>query len=187
MITGPGESESVEARIRPLYVDGKPKEFVVGTAHDITDRLFVVQRIARVNDSLPQENSAAPRWQWQIGGWSVVDRLTGHISPITLPEFDPYLSAASWYRDYVAYCGVSDDGHKLYAVAIQMGHRKPFLRKVMGENSEEGTQAALCPAPVWQRQPARVTFAPKNAPAFTCTVHTRAVEEESDGEEESAE
>lgn len=27
-------------------------------------------------------------------------------------EFDSTYSAASWYRDYVAYCGVSDDGRE---------------------------------------------------------------------------
>jgi len=45
------------------------------------------------------------------------------------PEFGSYYSVASWYRDYVAYCGVSDDGKKLYAVVFQVGRRKPVLKK----------------------------------------------------------
>ena len=45
-----------------------------------------------------------------------VDRLTGRVSQLNLPEFDPFYSTASWYRDYIAYCGVSEDGKKLYAV-----------------------------------------------------------------------
>lgn len=40
----------------------------------------------------------------------MVDRMTGQVSAISLPEFDSYLFAVSWYRDYVAYCCVSDDG-----------------------------------------------------------------------------
>jgi hypothetical protein len=48
----------------------------------------------------------------------LVDRMTGHISAINLPEFDSCYSVASWYSDYVAYCGVSDDGKTLYAVVF---------------------------------------------------------------------
>jgi hypothetical protein len=32
----------------------------------------------------------------QRGGWLLVDRLTGHVAPINLPEFDVLYSAASW-------------------------------------------------------------------------------------------
>jgi hypothetical protein len=70
--------------------------------HEITDRSFVVRRAFRVNDSLLQESNSPPHWQWQRGGWLLVDRLTGHISSINLPEFDVFESSASWYRDYAA-------------------------------------------------------------------------------------
>ena len=46
-----------------------------------------------------------------------------------LPEFDSFYSAASWYRDYVAYCGVGDDGKKTYAMVAQISRRKPVLKK----------------------------------------------------------
>lgn len=48
-------------RVRPLLVDGRIREFTLGPAHDVTDRLFVVRRAFRVNDTLPQESAAAPR------------------------------------------------------------------------------------------------------------------------------
>ncbi|MGH9529579.1 MAG: hypothetical protein ACRD2S_06630, partial [Terriglobales bacterium] len=98
------------------------------------------------------------------------DRVSGHISQVILPEFDSYYSASSWYRDYVAYCGVSDDGEKLYAVVAQIGRRKAILKKSLGATAATETEAdsakndlpdSECPAPSWQRQPARVTFAPK--------------------------
>jgi hypothetical protein len=95
-------------KIRPLIVDGRIKEYVMGLSHEVTDRLFVVRRVFRMNDSLPQDSDV--RWQWQRGGWLVVDRLTGRISPVVLAEFDASNSAASWYRDYVAYCGIADCG-----------------------------------------------------------------------------
>ena len=76
-------------KIRALIVDGRVKEYVLGAPHEVTERLFVVRRAFRVNDSLPEDS--APRWQWQRGGWLLVDRVTGHISPINLPEFDAYL------------------------------------------------------------------------------------------------
>jgi hypothetical protein len=50
-----------------------------------------------VNDALPE--NAAPKWQWQRGVWLLVDRLTGRISAVNLPEFDAVYSASSWHRD----------------------------------------------------------------------------------------
>jgi len=65
------------------------------------------------------KNPPLPIGQWQRGGWLLVDRVTGRVLPINLPEFDASYSAASWYRDYAAYCGVSDDGKKAYAVVAK--------------------------------------------------------------------
>ena len=91
-------------KVQALIVDGRIKEYVVGSPHEVTERLFVVRRAFRVNDSLADEATA--RWQWQRGGWLLVDRTTGRISAINLPEYDAFYSVASWYRDYVAYCPV---------------------------------------------------------------------------------
>jgi hypothetical protein len=41
------------SRVRPLLLDGRIKEYVVGSPHEITDRLFVVRRAFRINDALP--------------------------------------------------------------------------------------------------------------------------------------
>jgi len=78
----------------------------------------VVRRAFRVNDALPGDTATASGWVWQRGGWLLVDRSTGQISAIALPEFDPYHSVASWFRDYAAYCGVSDDGKKVFAIVF---------------------------------------------------------------------
>jgi hypothetical protein len=158
------EDKPVALKGRPLLVDARIKEFTLGPAHDVTDRLFVVRRAFRVNDTLPQESAAPPRWQWQRGGWLLVDRVSGHVSPINLPEFDVFYSEANWHRDYAAYCGVSDDGTKVYAVVAQIGRRKAVLKKVLAGKSvaaNETTGAApdsACPLPAWQRSPIRVTF-----------------------------
>jgi hypothetical protein len=141
-------------KIRPLYVDGRTKEFTIGASHDVTERTFVVQRIYRLNDSLPQQ-TGPPQWQWQRGGWLLVDRVSGKVQPIALPEFDPDSSAANWYRDYAAYCGTSDDGGKLFAVIMQIGRRKPLLKKAVDEANESSQS---CGAPLWERNPMRVTF-----------------------------
>jgi len=97
----------LDLKVRPLFVDTRLKEYTTGIPHELTDRLFVVRRAFRVNDALPTEkpNSDATHWQWQRGGWLLVDRLTGRVSQLNLPEFDPFYSTASWYRDYIAYCG----------------------------------------------------------------------------------
>ena len=162
--TGTADEKQLSLKVRPLLVDARVKEFTLGPAHDVTDRLFVVRRAFRVNDSLPEESASLPHWQWQRGGWLLIDRVTGHISAINLPEFDAFYSAASWYRDYAAYCGVSDDGKKVYAVVAQISRRKPVLKKLMeGEGlATSETKVALpdsaCPVPAWQRAPIRVTF-----------------------------
>ena len=118
------DQKPLSIKVRPLTVDGHIKEYVTGTSHEITERLFVVRRMFRVNDSLPEDS--APRWQWQRGGWLLVDRVTGRIVPINLIEFDAVYSPATWYRDYVAYCGVSDDGKKVFAEVAQLSRRKPI-------------------------------------------------------------
>jgi hypothetical protein len=91
---GPNENECLDLKVRALYVDGRTQESTVGASHEITERLFVVRRAFRVNDTLPGDKTTAPGWVWQRGGWLLVDRLTGHISAIALPEFDPYYSVA---------------------------------------------------------------------------------------------
>jgi hypothetical protein len=151
------DEKAVTLKIRQLIVDGRVKEYVLGTPHEVTDRLFVIRRVFRVNDSLPEDSN--PRWEWQRGGWLLVDRSTGKIAAINLPDFDTFYSAASWYRDYVAYCGVADDGQKTYAVVAELGRRKPVLKKSLSEGlSEEAKADSVCGTPVWQRGPIRVSF-----------------------------
>lgn len=171
-------------KIRALIVDGIVKEYVLGSAHEVTDRLFVVRRVFRVNDSLPEDSGL--HWQWQRGGWLLVDRVTGRISPVNLPEFDALYSAASWYRDYVAYCGVSDDGKKTYAMVAQLSRRKPVLKKPLSDDGlpEGAAPDSACPVPSWQRGPMRVSFEPAGGQKQTFAIRGRAVDLVNDAEEE---
>jgi hypothetical protein len=171
-------------KVRPLLVDGRMREYTLGSTHEVTERLFVVQRAFRLNDSLP-DDAGAPRWQWQRGGWLLVDRLTGHISAINLAEFDSTYSAASWYRDYVAYCGVSDDGKKISAVVAQLSRRKPVLKKALaGSVADDAVPDSACPAPTWQRGPVRVSFEPASDTKRTFAIRGHAVDFVSDAEAE---
>jgi len=176
----------LDLKVRPLFVDTRLKEYTTGTPHELTDRLFVVRRTFRVNDALPTEANAsakAPRWQWQRGGWLLVDRLTGRVSQLNLPEFDPFYSTASWYRDYIAYCGVSEDGKKLYAVVAQVGRRKPILKKDAGEPAGTDDPDSECPPPVWERTPMRVTFQPDDDQKLVFSIRSRVVDVVNDAEE----
>lgn len=191
--TAAADDKPLPLKVRPLLVDTRVKEFTLGFPHDVTDRLFVVRRALRVNDSLPQETTSPPRWQWQPGGWLLIDRTTGHVSPINLPEFDVFYSATSWYRDYAAYCGVSEDGKKIYAMVAQLSRRKPILKKLMDGSIVEGelkgvSPDAACPMPAWQRTPIRVSFEPTGASRQTFAIRGHAVDlvtEEEDDEEAS--
>ena len=170
-----GDDDNAKAedlKIRALIVDGRTKEWTTGIAHDVTERTFVVQRMYRLNDSLPQE-SGSPRWQWERGTWLLVDRVSGKTQAINLTAFDSGASSVSWFRDYAAYCGLTDDGNKSIAVVMQLGRRKPVLKKELSGFPGEKTRA--CIAPEWQRNPARVTFAPSGQ-SITYTVATRAID-----------
>jgi hypothetical protein len=162
--SGAPDEKPVPLKIRTLIVDERVKEFTTGPAHEITDRLFAVRRVFRVNDSLPDETKVPSRWQWQQGGWLLVDRATGRLSSVNLPEFDPVYSVVSWYRDYASYCGVSDDGKKVYAMVAQVSRRKPILKKLIEGKSmvegeaKSGERDSACALPSWQRAPARVSF-----------------------------
>src|SRR5260370_36821601 len=62
--------------------------------------------------------------------------------------------------------GVSDDGKKVSAILVQLGRRKPLLKKTLGGAGAD-MQEAKCGAPIWQRAPSRVTFEPKGEQKFT--------------------
>jgi hypothetical protein len=180
----PGDQPPMTLKVRALVVDGRVKEYVLGAPHDVTERLFVVRRVFRVNDSLPEDS--APRWQWQRGGWLLVDRTTGRVSAINLAEFDVFYSAASWYRDYVAYCGVSDDGKKTYAIVAQLSRRKPVLKKALSDEgvADDAAPDSACPVPVWQRGPVVVIFQPPSGAKQTFAIRGHVVDLVNDAEEE---
>jgi hypothetical protein len=164
-----GESE---LKIRALLVDGSLKEWTTGEAHDVTDRSFTVRRAIRLNDALPSDKTAsgdkssdkpapsAGRWVWQRGPWLLVDRATGHVAALKLPEYDPGVSQVSWFRDYAAYCGVTASGKSLYAVVAQVAARKPLLAKKLAAFDPQNHPEPACEAAEWQREPLRITFHP---------------------------
>jgi hypothetical protein len=145
-------------KIRALLVDGVLKEWTTGDAHDVTDRSFVVRRVIRLNDSLPGDKLG--HWVWQRGPWLLVDRMTGRVTALKLPDYDPGVSLVSWFRDYGAYCGVTASGKSLYAVVAQVAARKPVLAKKLAAFDAENHPDPVCGAPDWQREPLRVTFHP---------------------------
>ena len=177
LFVGADESKSVDLKVRGLYVDGKLKEFTTGNTHDVTDREFVVRRAYRINDSLPDDPRKSPKWLWQRGGWLLVNRISGKISVVKLPDFDPFYSEVSWYRDYAAYCGIASSGERVIAVVAEVGSSKPVFRKDVGKNNNGDASDSNCSLPHWERQPARVTFLPKAGEQFTVTVSGRFADE----------
>jgi hypothetical protein len=163
----PGEDA---LKIRPLVVDGAVKEWTSGEAHDVTDRSFVVRRVLRINDELPGEKARTTgnHWVWQRGPWLLVDRVSGHIAPLKLPDYDPGVSQVVWFRDYGAYCGVTASGKSLYAVVAQVAARKPVLARKLEAIDLSNRAEPACGVAEWQREPLRATFYPagKDAIAF---------------------
>jgi hypothetical protein len=135
LYVGPAEDKVIDLTVRPFYVDTKLKEFTTGKPHDITDRTFVVRRAFRINDALPDDSRKTSKWLWQLGGWLLVDRSSGKITQLKLPDFESFYSDVSWYRDYAAYCGTAGNGERLLAVVAQLGVKKPLYRKEIGKAS----------------------------------------------------
>ena len=185
LFVGPTEDKTVPIQVRALFVDSKLKEFTTGETHDVTDRVFVVRRAFRVNDSLPTDEKKLPKWMWQRGGWLLVDRTTGRVSQVVLPDFDPYYSDVAWYRDYAAYCGISENADKVFADVIAIGRKKPLLHKQLGVATNGDAPDSECAVPQWDRQPPKVTFFPKNGPKFAFTLPDRSIDVTPGSDEES--
>lgn len=176
--------ETSTIKVRPLVVDDRVREWTTGEAHDITDRTFAIRRALRINDALPTDT--APRWIWQPGPWITVDRTTGHITPLHLPDFDPLVSDAVWFRDYAAYCGTSTTGKggSLYAVVAQLGAHRPVVQKNIGRWPEPNHFIPVCQPAKWQRQPLSVTIQPTGGQATTYdVVGTAAILEDGDNDD----
>lgn len=183
-------------KVRALLVDGVLKEWTTGDAHDVTDRSFVVRRVIRLNDALPSDkppekpatHSASP-WVWQRGPWLLVDRVTGRVTALHLPDYDPGVSQVSWFRDYAAYCGVTASGKSLYAVVAQLAARKPVLAKKLAAFDPENPSGPACAPPDWQREPLRISFHPtgKDAVSYDIVPGSAVLVEDAGDEEETPE
>jgi hypothetical protein len=173
---GADDQKPVDLRVRPLLVNGEVKEFTTGELHDITDKVFVIQRVLRVNDRLPGDTAGKPQWAWRPAGWLMVERPNARITRLNLPEHDAIASTAIWFRDYAAYCGVSDTGEKLYAMVYQIGRRKPVLKKLLGPAKQADLPGGECADPTWQKQPVRVTFQPTGGNPLTFAIRSFATE-----------
>ena len=182
LFIGPSEDKALDITVRALYVDTRLKDFTTGEPHDVTDREYVIRRAYRINDSLPEDQRKTPKWLWQRGGWLLVDRMSGRISLIKLPDFDPFFSEVSWYRDYAAYCGITSSGERVNAVVAEIGAKKPLFRKELGKNTNGDLSDSNCSAPRWERQPSRVTFLPKSGDKFTVNVSGRFADEAPDND-----
>ncbi len=182
LFVGPSEDKTVDITVRALYVDTKLKDFTTGDAHDVTDREYVIRRAYRINDALPEDQHKTPKWLWQRGGWLLVDRASGRISLVKLPDFDPFYSEVSWYRDYAAYCGITSNGERVNAVVAEIGGKKALFRKELGKASTGDAGDSNCAPPHWERQPARVTFLPKAGEKFTVNVSGRFADEAPDND-----
>ena len=178
-------SDAILLKIRPLIIDGRQKEWTTGDTHDVTDRTYTVRRALRLNDALPGE---AQHWIWQPGPWLTVDRVTGHIAALHLPDFDPAVSEAVWFRDYAAYCGVNSTAKSqtLVAVVAQISVRRAIVQHTIGKWDPQQHAQPVCAAAQWQRQPVRVHLQPTGGPAIDMEIvgATSALIEEGDSPDE---
>ena len=179
-------ADETALKLRALLVDGQVKEWTTGDSHDVTDRSFVVRRVLKINDALPGDKQG--HWVWQRGPWLLVDRTTGLISALKLPDYDPGVSQVSWFRDYAAYCGVTASGKSRYAVVAQIAVRKPVLARKLAAFDAGSDPGSACAPVEWQREPLRVIFHPaqKDAVSFDIVPGSTALVEDSGDDETTA-
>jgi hypothetical protein len=184
--SGGKAADALTMKVRALTVDGRQKEWTTGDAHDVTDRSFTIRRAMRLNDALPGD--AVERWSWQPGPWLLVDRITGHITALHLPDFDDEMSEAVWFRDYAAYCGtVETVKGGLFAIVAQLGARRAVVQKKIGKWPQAEHAQPACRAAVWQRSPMRVTMQATGGEAMTFeVVGTASLVEEGDAGDDGA-
>ena len=122
----------------------------------------------RINDSLPAE---PVRWAWQPGPWLMVDRISGHITALHLPDFDPLVSDVVWFRDDAAYCGIASTAKSgIVAIITQLGSRKPIVQKLLAPWPQVAASNPICAAAIWQRTPMRATLQLTGAQPITYDV-----------------
>ncbi len=179
------DDDSTTLKVRPLIIDDKLKEWTVGEIHNISDRTFAVRRVLHINDALP--NDPGERWVWQPASWILVDRSTGHITALHLPNFDAAISDAVWFRDYAAYCGLASTtrSSSLVAVVAEVAGRKPVAQRTVGQWPQPAHTAPPCHAAHWQRLPMRATLQPAVGEAVTFDIiGSTSLIEEGDNEDE---
>ncbi len=177
-------NETSTIKVRPLIIDGRQKDWTTGNSHDITDRTFAIRRALRINDALPADTT--PRWIWQPGPWITVDRVTGHITALHLPDFDPLVSEAIWFRDYAAYCGTATTakGANLYVIVAQLGARRPVVQKLIGRWPQPDHPTPVCQPAKWERLPLQVAVQPTGGESVTYNVvGTSSIVEEGDNDD----
>lgn len=150
------DDDATSLHVRPLMVDARQREWTVGPVHEVTDRTFVVQRALHLNDGLPGE---PVHWTWQPGPWLMVDRVTGRITALHLPDFDPQVSDVAWFRDYAAYCGIATTAKGgLMAVVAELGARKAVVQQRLSAWPDPDAAHPACASAKWQRTPMRATI-----------------------------
>jgi hypothetical protein len=173
--------ETTTLKVRALVVDERQREWTMGEMHEVTDRSFAIRRVMRVNDALPADKEA--RWAWEPGPWLLVDRVTGRVAALHLPEFDAAISSVAWFRDYAAYCGIGATAKGgLFAMVAQLGARKAIVQKELGPWPQPNHFVPVCAPATWERTPMRVTIKATGGDSFTFAVigATSLIEENSE-------
>ncbi len=172
--------DTTTLKVRALIVDDRQREWTMGDVHEVTERSFTVRRVMRLNDALATDRE--PRWVWEPGPWLLVDRVTGHIAALHLPEFDAAVSNVVWYRDYAAYCGIGTTAKGgLFAMVSQLGARRAVVQKQIGPWPQANHFIPVCQPAEWQRLPMRVSMKATGGEAMTFdVVGTSSLVEEGD-------
>lgn len=96
LLLGLAEEKIVTITVCLLYLDTKFKEYTNHWTHAPRDRPQVRSAVGyRANDSFPGEWATSLNGYGSVESWLLLDRNTGRISQVKLPDFNSYYSDVS--------------------------------------------------------------------------------------------
>ena len=102
---------------------------------------------------------------------------------LKLPDFDPFYSQVSWYRDYAAYCGIPSSGERVNAPGLRDRQQEAAVSQGAGQEHAWATRPTAIARRHHVGAPAGAgDVSPQDGDKFTVNVSGRFADEATDND-----